>query len=295
MRRFWARQPDSELRPLLLDRLYPYLARSPVAQRALAREYFGRDLDRAAEPGFAHRTRWQPTGALQRLFTADVRRAAAETDVVGRLLASLPADFSRWSPLAQDQYLETRTLLTGYLLSSQGDRMLMAHSVEGRFPYLDVDVVELASSLPPSFKLRGLDEKHVLKRAAADLVPPEILRRPKQPYRAPDAHAFVGSDAPDWVGEIVAGPAVTAAAIFDPAAVARLWRKCRAQPANRPFSNADNMALVGILSTGLLHEQLVRGAPERTATIHLQTLIDRVAEPSNGTPVGQPNPESHRQ
>ena len=69
-----------------------------------------------------------------------------------------------------------RTLLSGYLLSSQGDRMLMAHSVEGRFPFLDTDVVELANSLPPSYKLRGLDEKHVLKRAAAGLVPDAIIR-----------------------------------------------------------------------------------------------------------------------
>ena len=70
--------------------------------------------------------------------------------------------------------------------------MLMAHSVEGRFPFLDVDVVELANALPASSKLRGLDEKHVLKRAAAGLVPEEIIRRPKQPYRAPDALSFVG-------------------------------------------------------------------------------------------------------
>ena len=70
--------------------------------------------------------------------------------------------------------------------------MLMAHSVEGRFPFLDPDLVELANSLPPAYKLRGLDEKHVLKRAAAGLVPDEIIRRPKQPYRAPDALSFVG-------------------------------------------------------------------------------------------------------
>jgi asparagine synthase (glutamine-hydrolysing) len=291
IRRFWGRQPDSTLRPLLLDRLYPYLARSPVAQRALAREYFGRDLDRWREPGFAHRTRWQPTAALQRLFLPDVRRAAEEADVAARLLASLPADFARWPHLAQDQYLEVRTLLTGYLLSSQGDRMLMAHSVEGRFPFLDVDVVALADSLPARYKLRGLDEKHVLKRVAADLVPAEIVRRPKQPYRAPDARSFVGPHTPAWVGEVVAELAIREAGVFDPGAVARLWRKVRSQPEDRPFSNADNMALVGILSTGLLHDQLVRQAPERAAALHFQTVVDRVAgsRGANAGPV--PSPE----
>jgi asparagine synthetase B (glutamine-hydrolysing) len=89
-----------------------------------------------------------------------------------------------WDPLARDQYLEIRTLLSGYLLASQGDRVAMASSVEGRFPFLDVEVIELACSLPPNFKLRVLDEKHVLKRAATGLVPESIIRRPKQPYRA---------------------------------------------------------------------------------------------------------------
>jgi asparagine synthase (glutamine-hydrolysing) len=276
VRRFWGRQPDSTIRPRLLERLYPYLGRSPVAQHAMAREFFGRGRERWSEPGFAHRTRWRSATALQRLFTADLRRDASRTDVTERLLASLPGDFRRWSFLAQDQYLEVRTLLSGYLLSSQGDRMLMAHSVEGRFPFLDMDLVELADSLPPSYKLRGLDEKHVLKVAARGLVPDEIIRRPKQPYRAPDAHSFVGVGAPDWVAEVVSERAVAEAGIFDPAAVGRLWRTCRSHPSGAQFSNADNMALVGVLSTGLLVERLVRRTPDRSVTERFQTVVDRL-------------------
>jgi asparagine synthase (glutamine-hydrolysing) len=222
-----------------------------------------------------------------------MRAAAGEVDVIARLIASLPTDFSRWSSLAQDQYLEVRTLLMGYLLSSQGDRMLMAHSVEGRFPYLDMDVVALANALPPSFKLRVLDEKHVLKRAAAGLVPDAIIHRSKQPYRAPDARSFVdpaGMSA--WVGEILSEPAIRDAGVFDPTAVTRLWTKVRAQPADRPFSNADNLALVGILSTGLLHELLVRPAPERGAAISFQTVIDRVGETCSDTRPTASSPES---
>src|SRR5204862_5570091 len=111
------------------------------------------------------------------------------------LLADLPAAFPSWTPLAQDQYLEIRTLLGPYLLGSQGDRMLMAHSVEGRFPFLDPDVIDLAHSLPDTAKLRVLDEKHVLKRVARSLVPREIIARKKQPYRAPDALSFVSAAA----------------------------------------------------------------------------------------------------
>ena len=278
VRRFWGRQPASTIRPRLLRRLYPYLARSPVASQAMAEEYFGRGLAAWAEPGFAHRVRWQSTAALQRLFTPDLRREATRVDVTARLLGSLPAEFGRWAPLAQDQYLESRILLSSYLLSSQGDRMLMAHSVEGRFPFLDPAVVELANALPPSFKLRGLDEKHVLKRAAAGVVPEAILGRPKQPYRAPDALSFV-ADPPAWVEEVVSPRTVAAAGVFDPVAVERLWRKCRASAGDVQFSNADNMALVGVLSMGLLVEQLVRRAPDRRHATEFQTFVDRLAQP----------------
>ena len=290
IRRFWGRQPASTLRPRLLERLYPYLARSPVAQRTMAREFFGRDRERWTEPGFAHQTRWQSAAALQRLLTADVQREANRVDVTERLLDSLPGGFHGWSFLAQDQYLEVRTLLSGYLLSSQGDRMLMAHSVEGRFPFLDVNVTELANSLPDSFKLHGLDEKHVLKRAAEGLVPDEIIRRPKQPYRAPDALSFVGAGSPDWVAEITSERAVAEAGIFDPAAVSRLWRKCRDFAGGAQFSNADNMALVGVLSTGLLHEQLVRRSPPRSAPPNFDTVVDILGQLPMPATVGRPRP-----
>ena len=278
VRRFWGRQPASTLRPLLLERLYPYLSRSPVAQRGMAREFFGRGRERWREPGFAHQTRWQAAAGLKRLLAAGVRPAVEEVDVVGRLLATLPDDFPRWSPLAQDQYIEARTLLSGYLLSSQGDRMLMAHSVEGRFPFLDSDVVDLANALPSRLKLRVLDEKYVLKRAAEGLVPPEILRRTKQPYRAPDALSFVGPATPEWAAEVTSRRAVEEAGVFDPAAVERLWRKCQAAGGGEQFSNADNMSLVGVLSTGLLHEQLVRRAPARASRLQYLTVVDRVPE-----------------
>jgi len=155
--------------------------------------------------------------------------------------------------------------------------MLMAHSVEGRFPFLDTELVELANALPPSAKLSGLDEKRVLKVAAEGLVPPEIARRTKQPYRSPDATAFCGPEAPPWVAEVVGAREVVDTGVFDPRAVQRLWRKCGAGVGGGPLSNADNMALVGVLSTGLLHRQLVRTAPRRTS-VTCRTTIDRVSQ-----------------
>lgn len=274
VRRFWARQPNSVIRPRLLERLYPYLARSPVSSQAMARQFFGRNLASFAAPGFGHDARWHTTAALKRLLSDDMRSANREDDVIADFLATLPSEFSSWSFLAQDQYIEIRTLLSGYLLSSQGDRMLMANSVEGRFPFLDRDVMALAASLPASYKLRVLDEKHVLKRVARDLVPDSIRHRPKQPYRAPDALSFITRDAPEWVEEMMSERALAEAGVFNPQAVRNLWQKCRARAESGQFSNTDNMAVVGVLSTQLLHYQLISQSPNAGGDISFQTVVE---------------------
>jgi asparagine synthase (glutamine-hydrolysing) len=275
VRRFWARQAGSTRRPRLLERLYPYLARSPVAQQAMARRFFGRNLAAYREAGFGHDMRWHTTSSLKRVLTPAMRSGR---DPIAELLADLPAQFASWSPLAQDQYLEKRTLLAGYLLSSQGERMLMAHSVEGRFPFLDSNVVALADSLPDSYKLRVLDEKHVLKRAAAEVLPAEILARKKQPYRAPDAAALIDAS---YLDDLLSEKEVRKAGVFEAEPVAQLLRKCRARGAvwrdSRSlgaFSNADNMALAGILSTQLLHHQLIAQRPAIRTELSLRTDVD---------------------
>ncbi len=169
-----------------------------------------------------------------------------------------------------------RTLLSSYLLSSQGDRMLMAHSVEGRFPFLDREVMALAGTLPDGYLLQGLEEKRVLRDVARDLLPAEILARKKQPYRAPDALSFVGPGVPGWVSEALSETALARAGVFDPGLVHQLHRKCLERGEKTPASNADNMALVGVLSTQLLHESFVGGAAREARPAVFDTLTDRL-------------------
>jgi asparagine synthase (glutamine-hydrolysing) len=273
VRRFWAHSPTSRWRPLLLERLYPYLARSPVSQRAMTRQFFGQNLASASAPGFGHELRWRGTAALRRLFSPEIRVALDGRDVVSDLLGSVPPAFGTWTPLAQDQYLEVRTLLSGYLLSSQGDRMLMANSVEGRFPFLDQDLAALAESLPPSYKLRVLDEKHILKRLGRDLVPREILERKKQPYRAPDALSFLEPSAREWIEEVASAAAIAGAGVFGPEA-RQVLDKCLGRRKDGQFSNTDNMAVVGILSTQLVHDQFVRRRPAPASPAPLRVNVD---------------------
>jgi asparagine synthase (glutamine-hydrolysing) len=132
--------------------------------------------------------------------------------------------------------------------------MLMGNAVEGRFPYLDVRVAEFAARLPDSLRLRGLQEKYVLRRAVSRHLPAAICTRTKVPYRAPIREAFFGPSPPDYARELLAPARVAAAGVLDPAAVGRLVAKFER---GAMVGETDEMALVGSLSLMLLHERFV--------------------------------------
>jgi asparagine synthase (glutamine-hydrolysing) len=254
VRRFWGRSPQSAWRPRLLERLYPYLKHSPVAGRAFTQNFFGQGIDDMQSPWFAHMPRWRTTQRLWKFLTPEARAEVAAADPFGAL-GPLPPESGHWAPLSRDQYVEAHTLLSGYLLCSQGDRMAMANSVEGRFPFLDHRVIEFANRLPPHHKLRVLEEKYVLKEAVRGLLPERIRVRTKQPYRAPDSQSFFVEGRPlDYVGDLLSEQRVREGGLFDPVAVRKLSEKCRT---GRAIGFADNMAFVGILSTMLVEEMLV--------------------------------------
>jgi asparagine synthase (glutamine-hydrolysing) len=264
IREWGSRRPRSNWGGLL-QRVYADL-RVGEQSPALLKAFWSAGLDEPEHPGFSHLLRWSSTARIWRFFSREFSERVLTHDPVQVLLATAPAEFSQWRPLARAQFLEMHTLLSGYLLSAQGDRMLMGNSVEGRFPFLDHRLVELAARLPDSVKLRVLDEKWALKRIAAPLLPAEILHRPKRPYRAPVAEALAGPDTASWTREALEPDAVDAVGVFDSRKTEGLRRKL-SERGVRP-SESDNMAVMAIASVQLLHQQLVRAAgpphPART-------------------------------
>lgn len=253
VRRFWARQPGSTMRPRLLERLYGYLKNSPVGNPAFAQSFFGQGMDYIDRPVFAHLPRWTTSSRALSMLAPELRAGLGDWEPLSAYERTLPPQIMRWSPLARDQYVEAKSLLAGYLLSSQGDRVAMASSIEGRVPFLDHRVIEFANRLPPSYKIRGLTEKHILRLALGGLLPDSILHRTKQPYRAPDSQSFFFDGKPlDYVGDLMSAERIRSAGYFNAAAVGRLFEKCRG---GRAIGFADNQAFVGVLSTMLLHEQ----------------------------------------
>src|SRR5205823_8295557 len=168
------------------------------------------------DPLFSHLPRFQLTARIKDFYAAEFRAGLGPFDPLAELRDRLPAGFARWSPLARAAYLEITTLLSPYLLSSQGDRMAMAHGVESRVPYLDHRLFEFAAVLPARSKLRGLREKDVLRRWATAILPPRVTRRRKQPYRAPDVPAFFDGQPPDYVRELLDDASLARTGIFEP-------------------------------------------------------------------------------
>ena len=258
VRRFWARRPDSRLRPQLLRRLYPYLAQDLGRAGSLLPKVFAAGLTETDDLLYSHRTRFDHAARALRFLDPEVRdRANTAGDPRDALRARLPEGFARFSELGRAQYLEIITFLTGYLLHSQGDRMLMGNSIEGRFPFLDHRIAEFAARLPDGAKLSGLREKHLLRRAVRPLLPADIVAREKRPYRAPILRAFMGRGAPAYVSELLDRERLRGAGIFAPSAVEQLVQKCR-RNAEGFVSESDEMSLVGVLSVMLLDEQFVR-------------------------------------
>ncbi|MEI7057918.1 asparagine synthase (glutamine-hydrolyzing) [Nocardioides sp. CCNWLW239] len=275
IRELWTRDPAAA--EAAVEQLYPWMKRSPHQAPAFAKSFFGRNLV-AGDPAISHRPRWDATAVLRSMLTTDVRESC-DRSPVDEVVAAMPSEEAGWDPLSRAQWLEMTTLLPGYILASQGDRMLMGNSIEGRFPFLDPNIADLAAEVPADHKIHGMDEKHLLKRAFADLVPEEILRRPKQPYRAPDAAAFFAGGTPDWVFDVTSVSALQAAGVFRPELVQRLLEKAR-RTQGRRLGNTDNMRLVAVLSTQLLHSELLTRPADRTAAppeplTVFDTVLDR--------------------
>ncbi len=256
VRKFWSRQPDSKWRPLLLRKLYPTLPLSPARARFYLETFYRAGLSEPDVWNFSHQPRINTTVKLKGYFTDDTKQQIGDHRSIEAFGQDLPQSFHAWHHLLRAQYLEAKSLLSGYLLSSQGDRVSAANSVEGRFPFLDHRVVELGSRIPPWFKLRGLKEKAVLKQAMKRELPSSIIERVKQPYMAPDSNSFYCENPPAYIEELLSESAIAQTGLFKPAAVTKLKTKC-ARLSHAHLSFKDNMSFIGILSTQLLVSQFI--------------------------------------
>jgi asparagine synthase (glutamine-hydrolysing) len=216
--------------------------------------FYGYKLEDVDNPFYSHLLRFNNSNHIKKHFSGDYCRELKNYSSLDVLEKNLPPNFNNWDQLSKSQWLETTVFMSGYLLSSQGDRMAMANSVEGRYPFLDYRVIEFCSSLPADFKLNGLNEKYLLKKLLRNKIPEKILKRPKQAYRAPIKSVFLDSKAPDYVGEMLSESFTRKAGIFDFESISSVLTRMKNSGI---ISEIDNMILTSVISTHLIQHQFI--------------------------------------
>jgi asparagine synthase (glutamine-hydrolysing) len=269
IKKFWSSQPNSTIRPLLLKKLYPYLSQMKDLTPAMLRMFYGFKLEDVNNPFYSHLLRWNNSNHIKKHFTERIKDDLKDYSFLSELEKRLPESFDSWDQLAKSQWLETTVFMSGYLLSSQGDRMAMANSVEGRYPFLDYRVIEFCSSLPSGYKLKGLNEKYLLKKLLKNRIPEKILDRPKQAYRAPIKSVFLSKDSPEYIKNLLTDTYFKNAGIFDFNSVASLISKIEKTGV---ASEIDNMVITSVISTHLLYYQFIENNNKEFQTMELSNL-----------------------
>ena len=260
IRDFWAKDPDSKLRPMLLARLYPYIFKDNRLNQTIV-SFFKDGIDNPDDPFFSHNIRWKNTSKIKNFFSEQIKNSNGNYNSYSELLKLLPVNFFDWDVVTKAQFLEAMIFLSNYLLSSQGDRVAMANSVELRVPYLDHRVIELLAKVNSEIKINGLNEKYLLKQVFKNRLPSNILKRWKNPYRAPINKALLNNNlnlAKDYCSE----DSLKRTGIFDHAKVLRLINKLGKLDKAGEF---DEMALIGIISTQIIHKNFIDSFPNEYA------------------------------
>ncbi len=269
IRKFWAKQPGSSFRPMLLKRIYPDIPHLRNASPNILKMFFGYKLEDTSNPLYSHLLRWNNSNHIKKHFSDHIKSSVNGYDPLEDLSGKLPGDFNSWTTLAKAQWLETTVFMSGYLLSSQGDRMAMANSVEGRYPFLDYRVIEFCSSLPERLKLNGTNEKYLLKKMMTGRIPDSIVKRPKQPYRAPISSVFLAKERPDYVNEMLSESMINKAGVFNQDSISGLLDKIGI---SGTASEMDNMVLTSVISTHLLHHQFIENYNKDYQNVELRNL-----------------------
>lgn len=249
---FWGKNQASKIRPLLIKKLYPHLRHFSDPRRfGLMKLYYEGFLDSFDNDLAGLNIRAYNNHALMNYFNKETLQPIHPEIIMAQLQGNLPEQYSSWSLLRRNQFLEMRTLLSGYLLSSQGDRMTMSHGIEARYPFLDHRLVEKVFSYNDNYKLNGFSQKHLMKKAFERHLPASIINRPKMPYQAPDLKSFVKNGRLTENAENFLSPQkIKEYGLFDPVMVARFLKKTCATPKEK-VGYRDNMLITFILSSQL--------------------------------------------
>ncbi|MDR4137022.1 asparagine synthase (glutamine-hydrolyzing) [Bacillus thuringiensis] len=248
IRAFCERDPKSKLRPLLYKKTNSYINNFNNNNSAALATFFNQV--KSSELFSSHAIRFQFGEYCSQFFSDTMKKILKDYSVKEDLAINLPSGFENYTNISKAQYLEIKTFMSNYLLSTQGDRVSMAHSMECRYPFLDNDVAAFAFSLNDRYKINVLNEKYILKELAKKYLPDEIINRKKFPYRAMiSGNSLLNNEK---VSMAVSEESLKKYDVFNSIAVTRFFNKVRSK---NHTTEKEMMLLLFIISTQILLNQ----------------------------------------
>jgi asparagine synthase (glutamine-hydrolysing) len=187
----------------------------------------------------------------KRLYSRELQPSFPEFDCLQRPLVRKDRIVGR-HPVHQRSYLDFKLRMSDHLLMDHGDSMALANSVEARYPFLDINLIEYARRIPPNFKLRGYTEKYILRQIGQSVLPPAILRREKFGWYAPGSPEMLQQGV-EWIHDMLSPDTIRRQGYFDRDVVESLKRQY-SQPGfklNQPY---ESDWLMVVATFGLLQE-----------------------------------------
>jgi asparagine synthase (glutamine-hydrolysing) len=154
--------------------------------------------------------------------------------------------------LQRRSYIDFKLRLGDHLVADHGDRVAYANSVEARYPFLDIELIEFATALPSRLKLNDLSEKYLLRRCGERYLPPAIVHREKFGFVAPGSHYLLKQNI-GWVNELLSSDLIRRQGYFNPETVERL-KKLYGKEGFQLHQVFETDLLMVILTFGLLLE-----------------------------------------
>ena len=242
------------MRPQLLKNLYSYLPQFKNSRYfEMIKDFYKSNLEKDSI-FYSHLVRWSQFKHVSSFFNLSSFNRS-EDNLIENFNKNIPKEFLKINSDEKAQYIEITTLLSNYLLSSQGDRMTMANSVEGRYPFLDEDLI-LKSSLIGSKKLApGIQSKKLFRESFKKYLPTEIINRPKIAYQAPEARSFINENfTSDLLIEFVDN--IDKLEFINKKNFLGLISKLKDENSSKRFGFRENMAFIMGLSYFVLNKSL---------------------------------------
>lgn len=161
-------------------------------------------------------------------------------------------------PLHQRSYADFKLRLSDHLLADHGDRVTYANSIEARYPFLDIDLIDFVRTIPPDLLIRNDTEKYVLRQVAAKYLPDQVARREKFGFVAPGSPFLLARNI-EWINDILAPDRIKRQNYFNPEVVERLRQRYSAKGAQVNTTFETDLLMI-VLTFGILIDEF--GLPD---------------------------------